>query len=84
MANKVIKSEIELYVIQKVREMRTRAGISQAALAMKMDISIGFIGHVENPHHRAKYNLNHLNKLAVIFNCQFQDFFPSSPFISSE
>jgi len=73
------KSEIELFVINKVREMRIKLNISQADLAHKLDLSVGFIGHVESLKHRAKYNLNHINKLAKIFNCSFQDFFPEAP-----
>ncbi|KEQ28293.1 XRE family transcriptional regulator [Pedobacter antarcticus 4BY] len=74
-----MKSEIELFVINKVRMMRVSAGISQQQLAIKMELSVGFIGHVESPKHRAKYNLNHINSLVKIFNCNFQDFFPKSP-----
>ena len=73
------KTEIELYVINKVREMRLEKGISQADLAHKLDLSVGFIGNVESVRYRAKYNLNHLNKLAKIFECSFADFFPKNP-----
>jgi DNA-binding XRE family transcriptional regulator len=62
--------------------MRNKADISQAELALKLGLSVGFIGHIENPNQRAKYNLNHINDLAVIFKCQFSDFFPSEPFLS--
>ena len=73
------KSEIELFIINRVREMRINLNISQADLAHKLELSVGFIGHVESSKHRAKYNLNHINKLAKIFNCSFQDFFPDNP-----
>lgn len=59
--------------------MREDAGMSQADFAFKMELSYGFIGHVESPNHRAKYNLNHINKAVEIFNCNFQDFFPEKP-----
>ena len=74
------KTEIELFVINRVREMRINANISQAELALQLDLSVGFIGHIESPNHRAKYNLNHLNKLAKLFKCSFADFFPNEPF----
>ena len=73
------KTEIELFIIDRVKEMRVTAGLSQAQLAIQMDISIGFVGNVESPNHRAKYNLNHLNTLAKVFNCSFADFFPEKP-----
>lgn len=71
-----VKSEIDTYVINKVREMRLKANYSQADLAFKLDISYAFIGHVESPNFRAKYNLNHINKLAEIFDCSPRDFLP--------
>ncbi|RZJ20393.1 MAG: XRE family transcriptional regulator [Acinetobacter sp.] len=79
MATKNNASEIELYVIARVKKMREDAGLTQAQLAFKLEVSYGFIGQVESTTHRSKYNLNHLNKLAKIFNCNFRDFFPEKP-----
>ncbi len=73
------KSEIELYVINQVRNMRASLGMSQSELAHKLDVSSGFIGQAESPNYRAKYNLNHINKLAQIFNCSVKDFLPDKP-----
>jgi len=73
-----VKTEIELYVIYIVREKRTKLGISQSELALKLDLSVGFIGHIESPYFAAKYNLNHINKLAKIFNCSPREFIPES------
>ncbi|MDQ1140098.1 helix-turn-helix domain-containing protein [Pedobacter agri] len=69
---------IEQLVIDKVRELRLEAGLSQYDLAIAMGLSKGFIGDVENPKRRAKYNLNHLEKLTEIFHCSFCDFFPQN------
>ena len=55
-------------------------GISQKELAYLLEMSIGFIGNIENPKYRAKYNLNHLNELAKIFKCSPKDFLPEKPF----
>jgi transcriptional regulator with XRE-family HTH domain len=74
------KSEIELYVINKVKELRIKAGLSQADLAIELDLSVGFIGHVESPKKVAKYNLNHINKLAKVLSCSPQDLLPKEPF----
>jgi len=49
MSRITVKTEIELYVINIVREKRTKLGISQSELAMKLDLSVGFIGHIESP-----------------------------------
>jgi transcriptional regulator with XRE-family HTH domain len=71
---------IERYVIEKVKEFRQKANMSQADLAAHLNVSYGFIGQVENPTKKAKYNIKHLNALAIIFKCSPQDFLPSMPF----
>lgn len=76
---KIEVSPIEQYVIDNVRKMRVSKGYSQAELANLLNVSIGFIGNVENPKYRAKYNLNHLNELAKIFKCSPRDFLPEEP-----
>ena len=73
------KVNIEQYVIDKVKEKRLKMNISQAELARLMDVSEGFIGNIENPNYRAKYNLNHLNELAKILQCSPKDFIPDKP-----
>ncbi|MEJ6980543.1 helix-turn-helix transcriptional regulator [Pedobacter sp. P351] len=74
-----LKSDIEFFVINKVREKREQLKLSQSELAVKLDVSNGFIGQVESPKHPSKYNLNHLDKLADIFECSPKDFLPEKP-----
>ncbi len=69
-------SNIEQYVIDKVKERRIKFDLTQADLADELKMSKGFIGNVESPKYRAKYKLEHLNKLAKIFNCSPRDFLP--------
>ena len=69
----------EQYVVDVVRAKRIEKGWSQKELAFQLDVSIGFIGDIENPKYRAKYNLNHLNELAKIFGCSPKDFLPNKP-----
>ena len=76
MSKESIKTEIEQYVIDRVKEIRTSKNISQAKLAHLMDISTGFVGNVENPKHIAKWNLNHLNRISTELDVPFKDFFP--------
>ncbi|WP_207536287.1 helix-turn-helix domain-containing protein [Desertivirga arenae] len=71
-----IKTEIEQYVIDQVKKIRISKGVSQAKLSHLIDLSVGFIGHVENPKHIAKYNLNHLNRISKVLDVPFKDFFP--------
>lgn len=75
-----MKTEIEQYVIDKVKEMRIERGLSQSDLALQLDVTNGFIGKVESPKLPAKYNLNHINALAQLFNCSPSDFLPQQPF----
>ena len=67
---------IEQHVVDLVRAKRMERGWSQKELAFQLDVSVGFIGDVENPKYRAKYNLNHINELAKIFGCSPQEFLP--------
>lgn len=70
---------MEQYVVDVVRAKRIERGWSQKELAFQLDVSVGFIGDVENPKYRAKYNLNHINELAKIFGCSPRDFLPYKP-----
>lgn len=73
-------TEIELYVINEVKKRRLKKGISQSTLSCRMDMSSSFVSHVESLKRRAKYNLNHLNRLAHILECSPKDFWPEEPF----
>ena len=75
-----MKSKIDLYVIEKVKEKRTGRNLSQADLAFELGMSIGFIGKVESPKYPAHYNIRHLNELAKILKCSPQDFLPKKSF----
>lgn len=75
-----MESEIELYIIEKVKAKRIEIGLSQLALSLKMEMNDSFVSHVESPKRRAKYNINHLNTLAKVFNCSPKDFMPENPY----
>lgn len=72
-------TKIEKYVIEKVKEKREEAGYTQIVLSQKLNMSDSFVGHVETPKRRAKYNVNHVNALAKIFKCSPKDFMPDKP-----
>ena len=69
---------IDQFVIDKVKELRKEHKMSQRDLAVELDMSHGFISDVESPKERAKYNLNHINTLAKIFECSPKDFLPEN------
>jgi len=68
-------TNIEEFVIQKVKAMRMERKWSQVELADYMNLSPSFIADIENP----KHNLNHLNVLAKVFSCSPKDFLPNAP-----
>jgi transcriptional regulator with XRE-family HTH domain len=71
-----MKSKIDLYVINKVKEKRVEKDLSQADLANELGMSVGFIGKVESSKYPSHYNIKHLNQLAKILECSPQDFLP--------
>lgn len=72
-------TKIEKYIIQRVKEKREEMGYTQILLSQKLNMSDSFVGHVETPKRRAKYNINHLNALSKIFKCSPRDFLPDKP-----
>jgi transcriptional regulator with XRE-family HTH domain len=73
------KSQIDLYVIEKVKEKRIAAKMSQADLAYELGVSNAFIGRVESPSTLTRYNFQHINKIAAILDCNLKDFLPEKP-----
>jgi transcriptional regulator with XRE-family HTH domain len=69
-------SSIEQFVIDISIQKRHDANLTQLDLAEKLNVSPGFVGMVESKKFNTKYNLNHINKLAKIYNCSPKDFFP--------
>jgi len=75
-----MKSKIDIYVIDKVREMRIAYKMSQEDLSIKAGFrSNGFVGQAESPNYLKRYNVQHINKFAEIFNCSPRDFLPEKP-----
>lgn len=69
-------TKIEQFVIDKVRSERIKNNFSQIDIADFLDVSPGFISSIESSKGKAKYNLNHINKLSELFKCSPQDFLP--------
>jgi transcriptional regulator with XRE-family HTH domain len=73
----LIISELDFYLIEKVRELRKKENISQVQLAQKIGVSEGFIGLVENPKQNHKYNIRMLNRIANALKLKsYSDLFP--------
>ena len=72
-------TDIELFVIGKVREIRMVKGLTQENLSLQLNKGVGFIGDREAPSKNAKYNIKNLNEIAKILNCSPKDFWPEKP-----
>lgn len=66
----------DIYIIKKVKSMREGHGISQIELSRLLGMAESFISNVESWKRRDKYNLNHLNLLAKVFDCSPKEFLP--------
>lgn len=62
----IIISELDFYLIEKVRELRIKSSpyIDQVTLAQKIGVSEGYIGSIENPKIQSKYNIRMLHRVA--------------------
>lgn len=72
-------TQIEQFIIDKIREIRFKKGFSQADIENEAGFANGFIGKVESRNQRAKYNFNHINKIAKVLKCSPRDFLPEKP-----
>jgi transcriptional regulator with XRE-family HTH domain len=79
MRNKNLKTKIDWFIISKVKDIRLEKGLEQDDVAIHLSVSNGFIGQIESPNFRAKYNTSHLNELAKLFKCSPKDFMPDVP-----
>lgn len=70
------KSIIDLYVAARIKDLRKAKKMSQLTLATEIGVSHAFIGQVEDPNHKSRYNLIHLNKIAKALSCSPKDFMP--------
>ena len=70
------KTKFEIAVVDKVRTLRMKKGLSQDDIAAIINTTRGFIGQCESSNSSSKYNLNHLNKLAEAMGCSPKDFIP--------
>lgn len=59
--------------------MRESKGITQEELSLSIGKNIGFISQIEAPSKKAKYNLIHLNLIAIALGCSIKEFLPDEP-----
>ena len=76
--------EIERYVIKRVKEIRESKSITQEEISLSIGKNIGFISQIEAPSKKAKYNLIHLNLIAIALGCSIKDFLPDEPILDKK
>ena len=74
-----MKSKIDEYVTREIRKRREEMGFSQEALSYRIDRTSSCVGNIENG--TRKYNVTHLNLLAIALKCSIKDFFPNEPIL---
>lgn len=79
MVIEIIISHIDFYVIERLRELRVMSTpyVDQVELAQRIGVSEGYIGQIENPKSRAKYNIRMLARTAKALGLKsYQDIMP--------
>lgn len=69
-------SAIEQHVIDFVIELRIKNNLKQDDIATILGVKRSFITNVESTKNRAKYNLNHIDKIADHFGLSPRVFLP--------
>ncbi|SFF68846.1 hypothetical protein SAMN04488033_104122 [Salegentibacter agarivorans] len=75
----IIISELDFYLIEKVRELRIKSSpyLDQVTLAHRIGVSEGYIGSIENPKIQSKYNIRMLHRVAKALGLKsYQSLFP--------
>lgn len=73
----VAEDEVRKAIGKKIREMRDKLGHSALRIATELKISREAITHIETG--RNNISAVALWKLATLFNCDIEDFFPDVP-----
>lgn len=72
-----IKTPIERYIINAVKEQREKKKYTQEGLSFALNLNHAFVSNRENG--SKIYNANHLNRIAEILKCSPKDFWPDKP-----
>jgi len=67
MAKQNLKNAVDWFITNKIKEIRSNQGLTQVDIAVHLNLTSGFVGQVESPNFKTKYNTAHLNELAKLF-----------------
>lgn len=80
-----MRTLLDQYIIDKIREKRVTWKMTQEALSIKLGFkSNGFVAAIESPRSSKKYNPIHINKAAIIFNCTLWELIPQFPILDNK
>lgn len=74
-----MKSPIEIFVGEKVKEYREQRKWSLRYLGDCLNVHHSFIDRCEDRNEDVAFNLDHINTLARIFECKISDLLPTFP-----
>lgn len=84
MVIEIITSYIDFHVIESLRELRVKSTpyVDQMELAQRIGVSEGYIGQIENPRYKAKYNMRMMSRAARALHLKsYNDIFPKEVLI---
>lgn len=70
------KSKIQLFVSQKVKELREERNLTQEQFAERINRSRGYFSNRENPNCAMAFNLDAINEIAKEFKVSPKYFIP--------
>jgi transcriptional regulator with XRE-family HTH domain len=77
-----VLTPIEQYIVDYVYKLRIDKKLTQEDIGFILNVKQTFIASVENIKSRAKYNVNHIDKLADHFGMSPQEFLPKKSLIT--
>ena len=74
-----MKSKIELYTSDKVKQYRLKAEMSLQYFADCLNVTPQFIHDCENPQNQQAFKFDHVNEIAKLLNLSIWELVPQYP-----
>ena len=81
---KIRKTEYQLEIILKIKELREANNVSQKELSNLLEVAPGLIGSIESPKFPHKYTLSQIYKICHYFNITIEQLFISEEDFSKD
>lgn len=80
----MMKTSFQQNIVYKIRRLREKNNMSQADLALILELSPGAIGNIESSKYPQKYSLSQIEILCKHFNIRIERLFLSDDDFSSD